>query len=61
MERTVVYYLAESGGHEIQLGSDIHCEARWVPYAEAWELLAETGPEQLPALEEARAYLENPD
>lgn len=58
VERTIVYYLAETGDHEIRLGSDIHCEARWVPYEEAWELLTETAPEQLLALEEARAYLE---
>ena len=58
IERTVVYYLAETGLQEIRLGSDDHCEARWSSYEEAWELLAETSPEQLPALEQARQFLE---
>ena len=58
VERTIVYYLAEAGPQEIRLGSDDHCEARWVTYSDAWDLLTETGPEQLPALEQARAFLE---
>ena len=58
VERTIVYFLAETEGKEIRLGSDVHCEARWFPYREAWELLTETGPEQLPALDAAREYLE---
>ena len=54
-----MYYLAEAGMDEVRLNSDVHCEARWVSYDDAWELLTETGPEQMPALEEARAYLED--
>jgi phosphoribosylformimino-5-aminoimidazole carboxamide ribotide isomerase len=61
VERTIVYFLAETEGDEIRLGSDVHCEARWFPYQDAWELLTETGPEQLPALDVARAYLEGSD
>jgi phosphoribosylformimino-5-aminoimidazole carboxamide ribotide isomerase len=57
IERTVVYFLAEIGGGEIRLGHENHCEARWLPAQEAWELLTETSPEQLPALDAAVAYL----
>ncbi len=60
IERTVVYYLAEIGPGEIRLGDENHCEARWVSAQEAWELLAETGPEQLPALDTALAFLHPP-
>ena len=58
IERTLVYYLAEVSGDEVRLGHENHCEARWVGYQEAWELLTETGPEQLPALDRAAAYLQ---
>jgi len=34
-----------------------HCEAQWAPYGEAWELLVNTAPEQLPALDAAQAWL----
>ncbi|MBW7886436.1 MAG: NUDIX domain-containing protein, partial [Caldilineaceae bacterium] len=47
IERTVIYFLAEIGAGEIRLGDENHCEARWVTAEEAWELLAETAPEQL--------------
>jgi phosphoribosylformimino-5-aminoimidazole carboxamide ribotide isomerase len=57
MERTVVYFLAEIGPGEIRLGHENHCEARWVDGREAWELLTETAPEQLPALDAATEYL----
>ncbi len=57
IERTVVYYLAEIGPGEIRLGHENHCEARWVSAQEAWELLTETSPEQLPALDAALEFL----
>jgi phosphoribosylformimino-5-aminoimidazole carboxamide ribotide isomerase len=57
MERTVVYFLAEIGPGEIRLGHENHCEARWTDPQEAWELLAETAPEQLPALDAATEFL----
>lgn len=56
VERTIVYFLAEVEGGEVRLGNENHGEARWVPAQEAWELLAETAPEQLPALDAAMAY-----
>jgi len=55
--RTIVYYLAEVGSQEVQLGHEDHCEARWLSAYECWELLTETSPEQLPALDAAVAYL----
>ena len=57
LERTIVYYLAEIGPGEVRLGNDNHGEARWVDGREAWELLTETSPEQLPALDAAVAFL----
>lgn len=57
VERTIVYYLAEIGPGEIRLGHENHCEARWVSAQEAWELLTETSPEQLPALDAALEFL----
>jgi len=57
IERTVVYYLAEIGPGEIRLGDENHCEARWVSAQEAWEMLTETAPEQLPALDAALEHL----
>lgn len=57
LERTIVYYLAEIGPGEVRLGNDNHGEARWVSPREAWELLTETSPEQLPALDAAVAFL----
>jgi 8-oxo-dGTP pyrophosphatase MutT (NUDIX family) len=57
IERTVIYYLAEIGPGEIRLGNENHGEARWSTADEAWEMLAETSPEQLPALDAALEYL----
>ena len=58
IERTLVYYLAEVDAGEICFGDEDHCEASWVGPQEAWELLTETGPEQLPALDAAVGYLQ---
>ena len=57
IDRTIVYYLAEVGAGDIRLSNEDHCEARWVNAQEAWDLLTETSPEQLPALDAAAAYL----
>ncbi|MEZ4867984.1 MAG: HisA/HisF-related TIM barrel protein [Caldilineaceae bacterium] len=58
IERTIVYFLAEVGPQEVRLDEEDHCEARWQGIDETWELLTETSPEQLPALDCAVAYLE---
>lgn len=58
IERTLVYYLAEVDSGEISFGDEDHCEALWVGPQEAWELLTETGPEQLPALDTAVGFLQ---
>ncbi len=58
IERTLVYYLAEVETGEISFGDEDHCEASWADPQEAWELLTETGPEQLPALNAAVGYLQ---
>lgn len=57
IERTIVYFLAEAGSGEVQLGNENHGEARWTPVGETWELLTETSPEQLPALDAAMEFL----
>lgn len=57
IERTIIYFLAEVESGDVCLGREDHCEARWVNAREAWELLTETSPEQLPALDAAVAYL----
>lgn len=57
IERTIVYYLAETDLQEVHLGHEDLCEARWLDVRETWELLTETSPEQLPALDAAMAYL----
>ncbi len=57
IDHSLTYYLAEVGLREVRFGNEDHCEARWVDHDEAWELLAETAPEQLPALGQACAYL----
>jgi phosphoribosylformimino-5-aminoimidazole carboxamide ribotide isomerase len=59
IERTLVYYLAEVDSGEISFGDEDHCEASWVGPQEAWELLTETGPEQLPALDAAVGFLQS--
>lgn len=56
IERTIVYFLGEVEPGEVTLGNVNHSEARWVEYHEAWELLAATAPEQLPALDAAQAW-----
>ncbi len=58
VERTVVYYLAEVEPSPVCLGQDDLCDYRWVTLEQAQELLAETSPEQLPALEMARQALQ---
>ena len=58
IDRTVIYYPAEIGPGEIRLGHENHCEARWLSYREAWELMSETSPEQMPALDAAMSYLQ---
>lgn len=58
VERHSVYFLAETGGDEVCMSNEDHCEARWVDAQEAWELLTETSPELLPALEAAVQYLQ---
>lgn len=57
IERTILYYTAEIGEGEIEMGNSNHCEARWCNYNEAWELLTTTAPEQLPALDDAQRLL----
>lgn len=57
LERTIVYYLGEILPGEVTLGNENHCEARWLSADQTWELLTETSPEQLPALDAALAYL----
>lgn len=56
IERTIAYYLAEAGPGATVLGHDNHSEYRWVSLEQAQELLMETSPEQLPALDAAVAY-----
>jgi phosphoribosylformimino-5-aminoimidazole carboxamide ribotide isomerase len=58
IERTVVYFLAEVAQGAIHMGHENHCEARWECATGAWELLTETSPEQLPALDAALQYLQ---
>ena len=60
IERAIVCCLAEIDPGEIRLGHENHCEARWVSAQEAWELLTETSPEQLPALDAALEFLNHP-
>jgi phosphoribosylformimino-5-aminoimidazole carboxamide ribotide isomerase len=57
IERTIVYYVAEVAPGEVALGHMNHSEAQWVPAHEAWELLAASAPEQLPALDAAVAWM----
>ncbi len=57
IDHSLTYYLAEVGLREVRFGNEDHCEARWLSHDEAWELLTETAPEQLPALDQACAHL----
>lgn len=59
LQRKVIYFLAESTPGAVRLGNENHCEARWVTRDEAWELLTETGPEQVAVLDQAVGYLRN--
>jgi phosphoribosylformimino-5-aminoimidazole carboxamide ribotide isomerase len=58
VQRTLVYYLAEIGEGPLALGNENLCEARWANTQETRQLLNETSPEQMPALEAALRYLE---
>lgn len=58
IERTIVYYLAEVGAQEVVLGDEDLSEFTWANSEKVWELLAETSPEQLSALDTALAYLQ---
>ena len=58
IDRTVIYYLAEVDAGEVSLSDENHCEAIWVDANDAWELLTETSPEQLPALDAAIGFLQ---
>ncbi len=58
IERTIVYYLAETKSGEVRLGQEDHCEVRWENARNTWELLTETSPEQLPALDAALKFLD---
>ena len=57
VERTVVYFLAEVGDGAVRLGHDNHSECRWCSLEEAQNLLLETSPQQLPALQAAARLL----
>jgi phosphoribosylformimino-5-aminoimidazole carboxamide ribotide isomerase len=59
IERTIVYYLAEVQSGEVKLKHENHCEASWYSADAAWELLTETAPEQLPALDAAIGFLQS--
>ena len=58
IRHTVVYHLAEVDDGEVQIGNENHCEAHWGDYRSTWELLTETAPEQLPALDRAMVCLQ---
>jgi phosphoribosylformimino-5-aminoimidazole carboxamide ribotide isomerase len=57
IERTIVYYMAEPAQGDVSLQNINHSEAAWVSASEAWELLAASAPEQLPALDAAVAWM----
>ena len=60
IQHTVVYYLAEvDAAAEVALGDENHCEAQWCDYQRTWELLTETAPMLLPALDRAASCLNN--
>lgn len=58
IDRIIVYYLAEVGEGDVVLADENHCEYRWENAQRTWELLTETSPEQLPALNSAVEYLQ---
>jgi phosphoribosylformimino-5-aminoimidazole carboxamide ribotide isomerase len=57
VERTIVYYLGKVEPGVVRLGHENHCEVRWQNARQTWELLTETSPEQLPALDAALEFL----
>lgn len=57
IESTIVYYMGEVTPGDVQLSDHNHCEVAWATYQEAWELLANTAPEQLPALDAAQRWM----
>jgi phosphoribosylformimino-5-aminoimidazole carboxamide ribonucleotide (ProFAR) isomerase/ADP-ribose pyrophosphatase YjhB (NUDIX family) len=59
IQHTVVYYLAEVERSEVVLGDEDHCEAQWGDYDSTWELLTETAPMLLPALDRAVSCLDS--
>lgn len=58
VERIVDYFLAEIAPGETVLGHDNHSEYRWVSLEQAQDMLVDTSPEQLPALDQARRYFQ---
>ena len=58
VQRSVVYFLAETGEGEVELGHDNHSEYRWCSLEEAKTLLLETSPEQIPAWRAAARLLD---
>ncbi len=58
VQRSITYFLAEIGDGEVRLGHHNHSECRWCSLEEAWALLLETSPEQIPAWRAAARLLE---
>ncbi len=58
IERTIVYFLAEVTAQDVRLGHEDLSEYTWADADKTWELLTETAPEQLSALDTALAYLQ---
>jgi phosphoribosylformimino-5-aminoimidazole carboxamide ribotide isomerase len=58
VQRSVVYFLAETGEGKVELGHDNHSEYRWCSLEEAQTLLLETSPEQIPAWRAAARLLD---
>jgi phosphoribosylformimino-5-aminoimidazole carboxamide ribotide isomerase len=58
VQRSVVYFLAETGEGKVELGHDNHSEYRWCSLEEAKTLLLETSPEQIPAWRAAACLLD---
>lgn len=57
INRLVTFYLGRVHEGEVVLSNENHCEALWASPEEALTLIAETGSEQLPALESALHHL----